>query len=187
MSGRRRLLVLVALFVSAAAVAGVVAQKRAGVMGDLVSDVTDVETKITGLAKAMPDAAWNWRPGKGVRSVGEVVAHVATDNYFMPAALGVAAPAATGISGTDYKTAEAFEGRKRTRAEAMADLQASFAFLKKAMTESPDAKLDAPMKVFGSDTTARGTWISTATHLHEHLGQLIAYARTNNVVPPWSK
>jgi hypothetical protein len=25
------------------------------------------------------------------------------------------------------------------------------------------------------------------THLHEHLGQLIAYARMNNVVPPWSK
>jgi hypothetical protein len=30
-------------------------------------------------------------------------------------------------------------------------------------------------------------WILTVGHLHEHLGQLIAYARSNNVVPPWSK
>ena len=35
--------------------------------------------------------------------------------------------------------------------------------------------------------TTRGVWIVTATHLHEHLGQLIAYARSNNVTPPWSK
>jgi hypothetical protein len=31
------------------------------------------------------------------------------------------------------------------------------------------------------------SWISATTHLHEHLGQLIAYARPNKVTPPWSK
>ena len=81
-------------------------------MGDLLADVTDVETKIVGLAKAMPEASYAWRPMPGVRSVGEAFTHVAADNYFMPAALGVAAPAATGISGTDYKTVEAYEGRR---------------------------------------------------------------------------
>ena len=45
----------------------------------------------------------------------------------------------------------------------------------------------APLEVFGQKSTARGMWITTATHLHEHLGQLIAYARSNNVTPPWSK
>ena len=30
-------------------------------------------------------------------------------------------------------------------------------------------------------------WIGATTHLHEHLGQLIAYARSNGVVPPWSR
>jgi hypothetical protein len=29
--------------------------------------------------------------------------------------------------------------------------------------------------------------LATVTHLHEHLGQLIAYARSNNVEPPWSR
>jgi hypothetical protein len=50
-----------------------------------------------------------------------------------------------------------------------------------------DAKLAEPLDVFGQKTTHRRLWISTATHLHEHLGQLIAYARSNNVTPPWSK
>ena len=27
----------------------------------------------------------------------------------------------------------------------------------------------------------------TVTHLHEHLGQMIAYARSNNIAPPWSR
>jgi len=36
-------------------------------------------------------------------------------------------------------------------------------------------------------TAARSLWISTVTHLHEHLGQLIAYARSNKIAPPWSK
>jgi hypothetical protein len=50
-----------------------------------------------------------------------------------------------------------------------------------------DAQLNAALDVFGQKTTNRGLWISTVTHLHEHLGQLIAYARSNKVTPPWSK
>jgi hypothetical protein len=32
----------------------------------------------------------------------------------------------------------------------------------------------------------RGTYLLLLSHAHEHLGQSIAYARTNNVVPPWT-
>jgi hypothetical protein len=55
------------------------------------------------------------------------------------------------------------------------------------MSSAPDAQLNTPLEVFGQKSTARAMWISTATHLHEHLGQLIAYARSNKVTPPWSK
>jgi uncharacterized damage-inducible protein DinB len=163
------------------------AQTREGLMGDLIKDVTDVETKIVGLAKALPASAYEWRPGKGVRSTGEVVIHVAADNYFLPAAMGVSAPAETGINGKDYKTVAAFEKKAMTREQAIAELEKSFAFLKKAMQDVTDDKLNAPLEVFGQKMTHRALWISTTTHLHEHLGQLIAYARSNNVTPPWSK
>jgi uncharacterized damage-inducible protein DinB len=163
------------------------AQERVGVMGDLAKDVAEAKTKIVGLARAMPASAWDWRPGKGTRSTGEVVMHVAADNYFLPAAMGGAAPAETGIDGKEYKTAAAFEKRTMTRDQAIAELEKSFAFLEKSMADTPESKLGAPLEAFGQKMTYRALWISTATHLHEHLGQLIAYARSNDVVPPWSK
>jgi hypothetical protein len=35
--------------------------------------------------------------------------------------------------------------------------------------------------------SVRQVWVVTVAHLHEHLGQSIAYARTNGVTPPWSQ
>ena len=185
MSTPHRLLVLASIIALASITA--TAQKRGGLMGDLLADVTDVEGKIVGLAKAMPEASYAWRPMPGVRSAGEAFTHVAADNYFMPIALGAAAPAGTGISGTDYKTVEAYEKRVRSRAEIISELEKSFAFLKQSMSDTTDAKLESSMKMFGRESAVRTTWVGTATHLHEHLGQLIAYARSNKVVPPWSK
>ena len=150
------------------------------------TDVTDVETKVIGLAKAMPESAWAWRPSAGARTTSEVFLHIAADNYFLPVILGIAAPAETGIT-KEYKTAAAFEKKSMGRDAVMAELQKSFAFLKKSLTDTPDAKLEAAVDMFGQKSTTRGVWITTTTHLHEHLGQLIAYARSNNVVPPWSK
>ena len=185
MSTHRRVFVLATLIAIASLAPA--AQKRGGVMGDLMADVTELEGKIVGLAKAMPESSYAWRPMPGVRSVGEVFTHVAADNYFMPIALGATAPAGTGISGTDYKTVGAYEGKTRTRAEILAEVEKSFAFLKQQMNDTSDAKLDTSMKMFGRESSIRTTWVGTVTHLHEHLGQLIAYARSNKVVPPWSK
>ena len=163
------------------------AQDREGVMGDLIRDVTGVETKIVSLSKAMPASAYEWRPGKGVRSTGEVFIHAAGDNYFIPVLMGGAAPE-TGIDAKGrHKTVEAFEKRSMTRDQIIAELEKSFKFLKEAMTNTSDAKLEEQPKFELRKITTRGLWIATTTHLHEHLGQLIAYARSNNVTPPWSK
>jgi uncharacterized damage-inducible protein DinB len=163
------------------------AQTREGLMGDLLKDVDDVHSKIVGLAKTMPAEAYAWRPMSGVRSTGEVFAHVAADNYFLPAAMGITPPTESGISGKDYKTTLAFEKRTMTRDQVVAELDKSFAFLKTSMRGMGDAQLGASIDVFGQKMTNRGLWISTVTHLHEHLGQLIAYARSNKVTPPWTK
>lgn len=157
------------------------------VMADLVKDVSEVEEKLVSLAKAMPAEKYGWRPGKGVRSVGEVFQHVASDNYLLPAMLGTPAPDSTGIKGEDYKTAEAYEQRKISKDAVIADLQTSFAHLKAAMQATPAARLGDEVSFFGQKSTGQGVWIGGTTHLHEHLGQSIAYARMNGIVPPWSK
>jgi uncharacterized damage-inducible protein DinB len=163
------------------------AQERGGVMGDLLRDVATVETKVVALAKAMPPAVYEWRPGKGVRSAGEVLVHMAGDNYFLPALVGVAAPPETGIDGRDYKTVAAFEARAMTREQIIAELSKSFAFLKQSLSDSSDGTLESSPKNSVRKTTVRATWITAVTHVHEHLGQLIAYARSNGITPPWSK
>ena len=102
----------------------------------------------------------------------------------LPTGAGSVAPPAVGISG-DYKTVEAFEKRTRTRQQLIAELEASFAFLKQEMAAATDEKLATPSK--WPKTSTRQLWIASTTHLHEHLGQLIAYSRSNDVTPPWSK
>jgi uncharacterized damage-inducible protein DinB len=162
------------------------AQDRQGVMGELLRDVGQVEKKIVGLAKAMPDAAYEYRPGKGVRSTSEVLMHIAADNYFIPGVMGIAPPKDTGIT-REYDTAAAFEKKALSRDQVVAELEKSFAFLRTSMQGMPDAQLETAIVVFGSRNTNRGFWLMATTHLHEHLGQLIAYARANNVTPPWSR
>jgi uncharacterized damage-inducible protein DinB len=161
------------------------AQAPDGLMGDLMKDLAQVEKKILGLANAIPESAYAWRPGEGVRSTAEVFQHIAADNYFLPVLTGTPAPAETGIT-KDYKSVQAFEKKPMSRDALIADVEKSFAFVRKAMSAG-EGKLDTPVDMFGQKSTTRGVWIATLTHLHEHLGQLIAYARSNKVVPPWSK
>ena len=62
----------------------------------LMTQTQTAREKIVGLAEAIPEGSYDWRPGEGVRSVGEVFIHVAADNYLLPAIAGVAAPESTG-------------------------------------------------------------------------------------------
>ena len=163
------------------------AQGSNTVVADLISDVTEVEQKLVGLARAMPAESFAWRPGAGVRSVGEVFQHVAADNYLLPIFAGTPAPAATGIKGDAYATVQAYETRSADRAAVIADLEQSFAHLRAAMTASATRSQADTVQLFGQARTLQQMWVLTTTHLHEHLGQAIAYARSNNVVPPWSR
>ena len=163
------------------------AANTAGLAADLLRDLSQVERKTLALARAIPADKFGWRPSEGTRSVGEVLLHVAADNYLLPAALGYVPDAATGIKGDDYKTAQAFENRKLDRDATIAELEKSFAFLRSSLTATTQEKLGEQVSLFGQKFSGQQTWIMTATHLHEHLGQLIAYARANNVTPPWSQ
>ena len=158
-----------------------------GLMADMHAEVSAVQKKLIDLATAMPEASYSWRPSAGVRTMGEVFKHVATDNYLIPIMTGTPAPASTGISGTDMKTVGAYEARPMTKAQVIAELQASFSHLHGAMRTTTDSNLAETVTFFGQSMSRQKVMLLTVNHLHEHLGQSIAYARSNNVVPPWSK
>lgn len=184
-----RLLPVVALAALLATVPSVpvAAQGSSTVMADLMSDVADVEQKLVGLARAMPAESFAWRPAAGVRSVGEVFQHVAADNYLIPIFAGTPAPGATGIQGDAYATVQAYETRSADRATVVADLERSFAHLRGAMTAAAARSPADTVRLFGQSRTLQQLWVLATTHLHEHLGQAIAYARSNGVTPPWSR
>ncbi len=163
------------------------AARAQSLMNDMHAEVSAVQKKIIDLANAMPESSYAWRPTVGVRSTGEVLKHVAADNYLIPVSWGAPAPASSGISATDMSSVQKYETRAVTRAEVIAELEASFRHLHGAMRLTTDGNLAEGVKFFGRDMTRQKVMIITLSHLHEHLGQLIAYARSNNVVPPWSK
>ncbi|MGH7500574.1 MAG: DinB family protein [Longimicrobiales bacterium] len=156
-------------------------------MAELLGAVETVEQKLVGLAEAIPADKYGWRPGEGVRSVGEVVMHVAADNYLLPAMAGTAAPAATGIKADDYSSVQKYEQTVPAKDAAIAAMKESFAHLRQAMAAVPEDRLGESVSMFGQQSSLLGLWVLTTTHLHEHLGQMIAYARSNSIVPPWSR
>ncbi len=157
-----------------------------GLMRDMHQDVNEVQRKFLALANAIPESSYVWRPGTDVRSVGEVLLHVAADNYLIPIAMGKPAPPATGIT-ADFQTAVTYEKRTLTKAQIVQELEASFTHLHEAMSLTTDANLTEQIRFFGQDWSRQRAMILTVMHLHEHLGQLIAYARSNGVAPPWSQ
>jgi uncharacterized damage-inducible protein DinB len=161
-------------------------EKPAGLIGELMADLEDVSGKLVGLAEAIPADKYGWKPAEGVRATSEVFMHIAADNYLIPAAAGIAAPANTGVT-AEYSTAVAFEGRKLEREATIAELKSSLEHLKKAIAATKDADLEREVQFFGQPATMRKVWILATGHLHEHLGQMIAYARGSGIVPPWSR
>jgi len=150
----------------------------AGLKGEVLTWFKDAESKLIDLAEVTPESTYAWRPGTDVRSTGEVFMHVASANYGIPGLWGVKPP-----EGYDMAT---FEKSKTRKADIVATLKASFAHMEKAWTSTSDADLEKPIDLFGTKTTMRGGYLLLLSHCHEHLGQSIAYARMNRIVPPWT-
>ena len=149
---------------------------KCGRRAELLHDLEDVEKKIMQLAMAVPAAKYAWRPARGVRSVSEVYMHIAGGNYFTAAAVA-GKPASY-----EAQTLERIADKERV----LDELRKSFDQLRGAILNATDADLDRSVKLFGVDTTERSAFMTAMNHLHEHLGQSIAYARMNGIVPPWS-
>jgi hypothetical protein len=173
-----RRLITAAAIACAVPLHGVAAQAPSGFKAEFLGNFSQIENKFYQLADAM-SAKYDWRPGAGVRSVCEVFMHIAVDNYMLGGAFGVAMPA--GMSGPDT---EKCAGDK---AKVTAVMKASFDAIKARVSAMSDADLDAKYTLFGANQTRRAWLLATAEHAGEHLGQSIAYARMNGVVPPWSK
>jgi uncharacterized damage-inducible protein DinB len=135
--------------------------------------------KFEALAAAMPADKFGWSPGPGVMSVAAVYAHVARYNYGYPSEnMGVAAPAGVGLDTLEKMT---------DKAQVVALLKSSAEYVRQSVRAMPDAQLARPTQLYGRTVPQWSVLLQLVAHMNEHLGQSIAYARMNGVVPPWSQ
>ncbi len=146
----------------------------AGLQAAFGKDARTLSDKFTGLARVM-SGKYDWKPGQGVRSVGDVFNLIVRENDLLAGVL-------SGTPNTAAKPAPITDPEKMQEA-----LKASYANLQKAIAALSDSDLQTPVKLFGHDLTKQGAVMLLLGDQHEHLGQSIAYARSNGVVPPWSK
>jgi len=150
-----------------------------GSKAEFLEEIAYYEQRYVRLAESVPADKYAWRPAEGVRSIGEVYTHIVAANYGVARALGTQPPA-----GFDFKSITAMSTDKAKTVQALKD---SFAHFGQAIQALSDADADKPQKMFGRQTTLRGSFIMITGHFGEHLGQSIAYARMNGVVPPWTE
>jgi uncharacterized damage-inducible protein DinB len=149
-----------------------------GVRGEILAQFDDAVSKLLQLAEAIPQDKYGWRPSAGVRSISQVLMHVSGGNYYVLSFAGVKAPSDLPADAENTVT---------DKAQVIAQLRRSADHVRAAVRNLSDADLDKAATMFGQATTYRNVYLTTATHAHEHLGQLIAYARSNAIVPPWSR
>jgi hypothetical protein len=74
-----------------------------------------------------------------------------------------------------------------SRTQILAELGPAFDHLAASVRVRTSAQLSAESTYFGRQMPAQANVMTAMADMHEHLGQLIAYARSNQVVPPWSR
>lgn len=135
--------------------------------------------KVIQLAESLPADKYSWAPADDVRSFAEVFAHIISANYFFGSKLGAEVPA-----GINMQT---LEKELKTKEQITAELKKSYDFATKAVNNTKDADLATKVEYpFPGEFTNMSSILILLSHSNEHLGQLIAYARMNDITPTWS-
>jgi uncharacterized damage-inducible protein DinB len=105
--------------------------------------------------------------------------HIAMGNFSLLSVTGPRIPA-------DLKSAN-METAVTAKAEVVDWLKRSLEAVKTAHAGLTSADLQRKVKVEDRDATVDGMYLRIIVHANEHMGQLVAYARMNGIVPPWSE
>ena len=169
-------------FASSQAQGGAIPQStdtRSAIRAEMLMHFNSSISKVIALAEAMPADKYDWKPEKDAMAVGQVYGHIARYNYGYPeTAMGVSTPA-----GLKLDTLEAM----RDKAQLVPLLKQSAAHVRRTITEMPAAQLEANTQLYLRTVPQWAVLMQLVAHMNEHLGQSIAYARSNGVVPPWSR
>lgn len=136
-----------------------------------------VSEQLISLAEATPADKFAWRPAPGVRSMSEVYMHIAIANFYLLSVTGAKEP----------DLSEEMEKKVTAKADVIDWLKRSLDAVKAAHSQLKPGDLQRKVKIEGKTVTVDGMYLRIIIHDNEHMGQLVAYARMNGIVPPWSQ
>ena len=123
----------------------------------------------------VPDSLYGYKPNPAVRSMSEIIGHVANAHYlFCSGAMAVAEP-----EHPDYE-------KVTDKATLLEGMRASVDYCNGAYTMT-DADAMQSTQFFGATMSRLAVLVWNATHDGEHYGNLVVYMRANGMVPPSSQ
>ena len=165
------------LFVSTSAPAAAQSTEEA-LRDDLLLHFEQLASKATQLSEAFPSELYAWSPGEGVMTAGHVLAHISRYNYlYLSENLGVGTP-----DGIDLERME----EVRDKEHVVGMLTTSVDHARRSISGLSAAELSSDTRLYGRDVKGWAALVQLVSHLGEHVGQLVAYSRMNDIVPPWS-
>lgn len=138
-----------------------------------------VSRQLIALAEAIPADKYSWRPGPGVRSVSEVLMHITQANFYLLSVTGPKMPA-------DMESDD-LEKKVTSKPVVIADLKRSLDAVRTTRARLKPGDLERKVTIEGKTVTVDDMYLRIIIHDNEHMGQLVAYARINGIVPPWSR
>jgi uncharacterized damage-inducible protein DinB len=131
---------------------------------------------LTATAEKVPEELYGYRPTEEVRSMGEILAHVAGAQFLFCAA----------AAGEDSPNSENFEETRTDKAQIMEALSMGFEYCEQVYAGMADAQGQEMVSFFGNEMAAAAVLAFNSAHNYEHYGNLVTYMRINDIVPPSS-
>lgn len=168
--------------------------RLAGFKGEYLWEFDIAERQLRALAQAFPANRYEWRPTDRTRSVSEVLVHISAGNLTLLGMVGVeAAPDVYGqLESAVVPRIMAMMARNdclerdvREKTAVIALLERSLTVVRAGFANAPEADLERMDTFFGERTSVRRVYMRGLTHMHEHMGQLVAYTRVMGMPAPW--
>lgn len=157
------------------------AQEKASAVNVSVTGINNVynvaKSYVLKTAEQVPQEKYSFKPTPEVRSIAELLGHIADSNKMFCA-----------IAGGQPQPAEDMGSEKLTdKAALIAALQNGYAYCDGIVAKLSDADLTKQVTLFGRPATVAQVIALNAAHNYEHYGNLVTYMRINKMVPPSSQ
>ena len=133
-----------------------------------------IQVNIARTATKVPEEAYAFKPTPEVRSLGEILGHVADSNYAICAAAAGEKPPQGGFE------------KKTAKADIVKGVNDSIAYCDKVIASLDDVKGAATVQFIGP-TPKLAVIFFNISHMNEHYGNLVTYMRLKGIVPPSSE